>query len=423
MFMNEQLIKRVIADQAEELKIRKNIKLVERDVFSYAKQFLNEKIIKVITGVRRCGKSTFCHQLLEGQSYGYLNFDDERLMGLEANDLDQILENILVAYPNAQYLLFDEIQNVYGWELFANRLMRQGYNIVLSGSNSKMLSRELATHLTGRSIQIELFPFSFREYLKLKNENYDENQSNSTKKIAKIRLLLNEYIEYGGFPEINILENKNKYLRELFDKIIFRDIVERYKIRDITTLKELGLTMINYFSYLFTYNKLSNSLQINSVNTVKEYLSYLEETYLICYLQNHSFKIKEEIRNPRKVYSIDTGLINALSTSISQNYGRKIENIVFLNEKRKENRINYFSDGKCEVDFLITNQKNEITLIQVAQDISDERTFKREIDSILKTVKNISAKKLLIINETKEEKFNIDGNQIEIIPLWKYLLT
>ncbi|HPO63492.1 MAG TPA: ATP-binding protein [Candidatus Kapabacteria bacterium] len=421
--MNEQLIKRVIADQAEELKIRKNIKLVERDVFSYAKQFLNEKIIKVITGVRRCGKSTFCHQLLEGQSYGYLNFDDERLMGLEANDLDQILENILVAYPNAQYLLFDEIQNVYGWELFANRLMRQGYNIVLSGSNSKMLSRELATHLTGRSIQIELFPFSFREYLKLKNENYDENQSNSTKKIAKIRLLLNEYIEYGGFPEINILENKNKYLRELFDKIIFRDIVERYKIRDITTLKELGLTMINYFSYLFTYNKLSNSLQINSVNTVKEYLSYLEETYLICYLQNHSFKIKEEIRNPRKVYSIDTGLINALSTSISQNYGRKIENIVFLNEKRKENRINYFSDGKCEVDFLITNQKNEITLIQVAQDISDERTFKREIDSILKTVKNISAKKLLIINETKEEKFNIDGNQIEIIPLWKYLLT
>jgi len=421
--MNEQIIKRVLADQVEELKIRKNIKLVERDVFSYAKKFLDEKIIKVITGVRRCGKSTFCHQLLEGQNYGYLNFDDERLMGLEANDLDQILENILVVYPKAQYFLFDEIQNVYGWELFVNRLMRQGYNIVLTGSNSKMLSRELATHLTGRSIQIELFPFSFREYLKLKNEKYDKNQFNSTKKIAKIRLLLNEYIEYGGFPEINILENKNKYLRELFEKIIFRDIVERYKIRDITTLKELGLTMINYFSSLFTYNKLSNSLQINSVNTVKEYLSYLEETYLICYLQKHSFKIKEEIRNSRKVYSIDTGLINALSTSLSKNYGRKIENIVFLNEKRKENRINYYSDGKCEVDFLITNQKNEITLIQVAQDITAERTFKREIDSLLKANKTLNPKRLMIINETKEDEIKIDGNEIEIIPLWKYLLT
>lgn len=421
--MNVNTIKRVIADQTEELKFRSTQKLIVRDLLDYAKNILDEKIIKVVTGVRRCGKSTFCHQLLLGKKYAYLNFDDERLLGLKSDDLDSILENLLIHSAKPDYLFFDEIQNVQGWELFVNRLSRHGYNIILTGSNSKMLSRELATHLTGRHVQIELFPFSFTEFLRFKNaEQFSENIL-STTQVSQIRSLLDEYIEYGGFPEIENNDNKKRYLRDLYDKVILRDIVERYNIRDISLLKELAILLLNYFSSLFTYNKISNSLNAGSVNTIKEFTVYLEDTYLLNYVSKFSFKLKEEIRSPRKVYCIDTGMISSLGTSLSPNIGRKIENVVFLNERRKGSKINYFSDVKSEVDFVITDDKNRITLIQAAYNISDSETYRRETDALLNSAKHLNPQKILLINEDKEDVVNINGVEINIIPLWKYLLV
>jgi uncharacterized protein len=420
--MNNDLLKRVIADQADEIKQRKNLDLIERESMDFARGFLNENIIKVVTGVRRCGKSTFCHQLLGNTNYAYLNFDDERLIGLRPEDLDKLLETLLIEFPNPDYLLFDEIQNVDGWELFVNRLSRQGANIILTGSNSKMLSRELATHLTGRHIQIELFPFSFSEFLRHHLEIIDMKTVFSTKKISRIRKLLQLYTLYGGFPEMKNLENKQRYVRDLYDKIILRDIVERYKVRDVSTLKEMSILLLNYFSSLFTYNKLCNSLGMGSVNTVKEFAGYLEDTYLLGYVSKHSFKIKEELRSPKKAYIIDSGLLSALGTSLSPNTGRIMENIVYLHERRKGNRINYFSDGKCEVDFVTIDEKNDITLIQVAKDISSITTLQRETNALIKAVEKIKAGKLMIINEDIENTIETSGCIIEIVPLWKYLL-
>ncbi|MBX3044439.1 MAG: ATP-binding protein [Candidatus Kapabacteria bacterium] len=419
--MNVNTIKRVIADQTEELKFPSTQKFIVRDLLDYAKSLLDEKIIKVVTGVRRCGKSTFCHQLLNGKKYAYLNFDDERLIGLTSEDLDSILENLLIHTTKPEYLFFDEIQNVHGWELFVNRLSRQGYNIILTCSNGKMLSRELATHLTGRHVQVEMFPFSFNEFLRFKNAEQFSGNIFSTTQVSQIKSFLEEYIEFGGFPEVENNANKKRYLRDLYDKVILRDIVERYNIRDIALLKELAILLLNYFSSLFTYNKLSNSLNAGSVNTIKEFTIYLEDTYLLNYVSKFSFKLKEEIRNPRKVYCIDTGMISSLGTSLTPNIGRKIENLVFLHERRKSNKINYFSDGKSEVDFVITDERNRLTLIQVAYNISDSETYRREIDSLVNAAKHLKPQKILLINEDREDIVIIKDIEINIIPLWKYL--
>ena len=421
--MNIIQIKRVIADHREELESIRNTEYVQREKLEYVRTLLDEKIVKVISGPRRSGKSIFCHQLLKDKNYAYINFDDERLIATKAEDLDQIYAELLIEYSNPDYFLFDEIQNITGWELFVNRLNRNSVNLIITGSNSKMLSKELATHLTGRHFQIEIFPFSFAEYLLARGEKIDVSKSLSTKSIASLRSYLNDYIVYGGFPEIKNIKLQKLYLRELFEKIILKDIVERYNIREIQVIKELAVLMLNYYSSLFTYNKICNLLNCKSVNTVKDYAGYLEETYLMFYVNKQSFKIQEELRSPRKIYSIDTGMINALSTSMSPNTGKKLENLVYLAERRKGNRINYYSDDTCEVDFVSYNENNEITLIQVAQDISDTNTYNREVKALTHTAKKLLPHSMVIITENTEDTLNIDGNIINIIPVWKYLLT
>lgn len=420
--MNISTIDRVIADQYEEISSKDSEYLIIRDIHEYAKKFLSEKIIKVITGIRRSGKSTFCHQLLKGQEYAYINFDDERLINLKTEELDTVLERLLIRYNHPQFLLFDEIQNVAGWELFINRLHRKGYNILLTGSNSKMLSRELATHLTGRHIQIELMPFSFKEFIRFKSDFNYKNDFFSTNETAEIQKLLNEYIEFGGFPEISNNDNKHRYIRDLFDKIILRDIVERFNIRDVTNLKQLGVVALNYYASLISFNKLNNSLEIGSINTVKDFLAYFEETYLLSFLNKFSFKIKEEIRSPRKVYANDLGFISAFETSLSPNIGRKYENLVYLNELRKGNEIKYFSGSNFEIDFVIkTNQK--IKLIQVSQNIQDEKTLSREINAFIKASDYFENAEYHLINESQDEIIKKSGITIKLTPLWKYLIS
>ncbi len=420
--MNNALLKRVIADHREELESIRNTDFVRREKLEHVRSLLDEKIVKVISGPRRSGKSTFCHQLLRDKNYAYLNFDDERLIAAGAEDLDQIYSELLIEYSDPEYFLFDEIQNIVGWELFINRLNRNSVNVIITGSNSKMLSKELATHLTGRHLQIEILPFSFTEFLLARGVNVDLSKSQSTKTIASVRAYLNDYIVNGGFPEIKNIRLQKLYLRELFEKIILKDIVERYNIREIQVMKELGVLLLNYYSSQFTYNKLCNLLNCKSVNTVKDYAGYLEDTYLFCYINKQSFKLQEEFRSPRKIYSIDTGMINALSTSMSPNIGKKLENLVFLAERRKGNRISYYSDDVCEVDFVSISDDNKLTLIQVSQDISDADTYKREVKALIHTANKLRANSMILITENTEDSISIDGYNIEIIPIWKYLL-
>jgi len=300
--MNQQIIKQILIEQKNEITQIFKGKIIPRDIQPRIKKIFKTDLIKVIMGVRRCGKSTLAHQQLKGKKYGYIDFDDERLIGIKSKDLNDFLEKLNEISPGVTLLLLDEIQNIEGWELFVNRLKRKGYNVIVSGSNSKLLSRELATHLTGRHFSIELYPFSFREFLTFKDIFVKEEDFYITEKRAIIKKSIEEYLIEGGMPEALKIEAKRSYLRELFDKITTRDIVLRYNVKYIKDLKEMALYAISNFSSKITYHKIKNIFEIKSTHTVKNYLNYLEEAYLTFLLNPFSSKIKEQIKQPRKIY-------------------------------------------------------------------------------------------------------------------------
>jgi len=372
-------------------------------------------------GVRRCGKSVLAHQLLKGKIYGYVNFDDERLIGAKTGNLNDFLEVLKEIEPEFRYLLLDEVQNVEGWELFVNRLKRRGYNVVITGSNSKLLSKELATHLTGRHYSITLFSFSFREFLSYRGFSIKENDFYITEKKAGIKKALEEYLTLGGFPEVYKVEAKGNYLRELFDKIITRDIISRYNVKYVKDIKEIALYSVSNFSSPITYHKVKNIFEVKSVHTIKNYLNYLEEAYLIFQLKPFSFKLKEQIKQRRKIYCIDTGLINALVPKTTRDYGKLMENLIFLELKRKNKEVYFYYQPSYEIDFLVREGLKIKQLIQVCFSIKDGATRKREIKSLLKASRKLKCDDLVIITWDEEEDEKVDSKIIKIIPLWKWL--
>ena len=420
--MEKQAIKQILLDQREEIKKIFTIKIIEREIEGKVRESLKDNLIKVIIGVRRCGKSVLSHHLLKDKNYGYINFDDERLISVKAEDLNDFLEVLKEINPDFNYLLLDEIQNVTGWELFVNRLKRMGYNLIITGSNSKLLSKELSTYLTGRHFTIELFPFSFQEFLKYKNFKYTENDLYITEKRAQIKRLFSEYLKFGGFPELFKIEFKEQYLRDLYDKIVTRDVVSRYKIKYFKVLKEISLYLISHFGSRITYNKLKNIFEINSVHTIKNYISYLEEAYLIFQLFPFSFKLKNQLRGVKKVYTIDAGLINSISFQFSQNLGKLMENIVFLQLKRKGNEFYFYNEpADGEVDFIIREGLKIKELIQVCHNLDDLETREREIRSLIRGSKQLECSNLIIITYDQEKEEIIKEKKIKFIPLWKWL--
>lgn len=419
--MERRLIKQVLLEQKEEVKKIYDEKFIKREIEESIKKCLRDNLIKVIIGVRRCGKSILALQVLKGENFGYINFDDERLIGVTTSDLNDFLEVLREINPNFNYLLLDEIQNIHGWELFVNRLKRNGYNIMITGSNSKLLSRELASHLTGRHMSFELFPFSFKEFLSFKNIQFNENDFYITEKRAEIKRLLNKYLDLGGFPEVYKLEARQQYLRDLYDKIITRDIVSRYKIRFVQDLKELALYLLTNFASKITYHKLKNIFGLGSIHTIKNYLTNLEDAYLILSVNPFSFKLKITLRYGKKVYSIDHALINSLSPQFTANQGRMMENLVFLQLKRKDKEIYYYSDN-YEVDFVVKEGLGVKQLIQVCYDLSNFDTKKREINGLLKAGQKLKCNNLLLITSDQEAEEKYKGIKIKLVPLWKWLL-
>ena len=421
--MEKQAIKQILLDQREEAKKIFAIKIIEREIEEKVRKSLKDNLIKVIIGVRRCGKSVLSHQLLKDKNYGYINFDDERLISVKAEDLNDFLEVLKEISPDFNYLLLDEIQNVTGWELFVNRLKRMGYNLIITGSNSRLLSKELSTCLTGRHSTIELYPFSFQEFLKYKNFKYIENDLYLTEKRAQIKRLFSEYLKFGGFPELFKIEFKEQYLRDLYDKIVSRDVVSRYKVKYFKVLKEISLYLISHFGSRITYNKLKNIFEINSVHTIKNYTGYLEEAYLIFQLYPFSFKLKNQLRGTKKVYTIDVGLIKSISFQFSQNLGRLMENIVFLQLKRKNKELYFYTDSAGgEVDFVIRDGLKIKELIQVCYSLDNLETREREIRSLIRGSKQLECRNLTIITYDQEKEEIIKEKKIKFIPLWKWLL-
>ena len=319
-------------------------------------------------------------------------------------------------------MFFDEIQNVEGWHLFVNRLQRNDLHIIITGSNSKLLSGELATHLTGRYTITELFPFSFTEYLQYKK--IDVTQSLTTKNAGLLKGALDEYVPKGGFPEIVKGANENQYIQNLFNAIVTRDILFRYNIKHKQTFKDIALFLINNFAREISFNRIKNQFDIGSEHTAKNYVSYLEEAYLILTIPKFSFKKAESIKY-RKAYVIDTSFVMVLVDKFSQNIGYLYENIVFLelNRRKGTELFELFYYKKLvEVDFVVYKNQKVEALIQVCYNIDEPKTVKRETRSLIQASQDLNCDNLLLITANDKRTLEIDGKKIEIVPLFEWMI-
>jgi predicted AAA+ superfamily ATPase len=394
---------------------------VQREGLKSARESLQGNLIKVIMGPRRAGKSVFSIQMLDGLDFAYLNFDDERLVS--TSDYDELLKAIRQVYGETKLILFDEIQNLPKWELFINRLHRRGFNIVLTGSNAHLLSRELSTHLTGRYIQFRIFPFSFLEFLRAKDFAVDEAFELKERQGLLLGHLAS-YLDRGGYPEIVVkdLDVKN-YLTTLFESILFKDIVKRYSVRYTRKLSDLAHYLITNHSNEFSYTKLKNILEFRSVHTVENYTKYLTEAFLVFSVDRFSFKLKEQMRSPKKGYAYDTGVIRAIQFKTGKDIGRLMENLVAVELTRRGVEFYYYrsANGK-EVDFLIKRGPKVDELIQVCYDIDHHATRKRELTSLAKANMAVGCAHLTILTWDYEAEEKCSGISVNVLPLWRWLI-
>ncbi|MBN1634209.1 MAG: ATP-binding protein [Ignavibacteria bacterium] len=389
------MIKDIILSQQNTLKNTLSKKYIKRDVELGLNK--NNSLIKVIIGPRRAGKSYFAiHKLRETENFGYVNFDDERIRNLKNND--EINEAVNSVYGNPEYLLLDEIQNLSKWELFVNRLQREGYKLVLTGSNSNLLSSELATHLTGRYLPYFIFPFSFKEYLRV---------FSSKKKISN-KNHLNNYIESGGFPEILLFDiDLKNYIETLLQSILLKDIVIRYKIRLADEIQKLANYVIINTGSEFSYSKISRYLKIRSDKTVEKFIKYFENVFLLFQVSRFSYKYKNQITYNKKLYTYDNAFLQGNEYFYGFNKGKLLENLVAVHLKQKEFINNeklfyYRTKNNYEVDFLVEKNGKILKLIQVCYDLSNIKTFEREIRSLLIAGRELNCKELVIINPDEE---------------------
>lgn len=418
-------IEKVLLEQQDELEALKGEALIHRPEENLIN--LNSKLAQVVIGVRRSGKSTLCFNALDkaGVHFAYVNFDDERLFELQREDLDNLLQTLYKIYGKFEYLFLDEIQNVEGWPLFINRLLRQKIHIVITASNAKLLSTELATHLTGRHHKIELFPFSFKDWCVIKDVDY-------TRLTTKNRGLLSNtyeaYFHQGGFPElISGDENPKEYITTLIDNIIGQDIKRRYKIRNIDALKRLTHHILNETPILIVKDRLQNIVGIKSERTLGNYLTYLNQTYLISTISKYSSTSRERSRN-EKAYAIDVAFMDKRDNAFSgDNLGWRLETIVYLELLRRkvgtENDIYYFQNRNSETDFIVCDGNKALAMYQVCYDISNARTRKREIKGCIVGAKATKCNNIFLITDHESEVIEEDGFIIKVIPIWEWLTS
>jgi hypothetical protein len=420
-------IRGAILRQRRDIERLSEERLIKRD-FEVNKRFLGSSIIKVIIGPRRAGKSVFAISMLNGEKFAYINFDDEEL--LKVSNYNEFLKHLTEIYGDFKFLLLDEVQNLSRWELFVNRLQRSGYNIVVTGSNSMLLSRELATHLTGRHIQIPILPFSFREFIRSKEIDYHSGKEILHEEQGKIIKALRDYLESGGFPEVVMkgLEPK-PYLSTLVDSIMFKDVVKRYNVRFPASIYSLVRYVADIHSRELSSNSARKALGIGSVHTVENYLSYIEQAFLAFRVRKFSSKAKARMNAPSKVYVIDNGIINALAFKTSEDIGRLMENTVAgellrRSELSSKFNIHYWrNEGQKEVDFLIKEGTRIKQMMQVTYASSKEEIKKQEVENLVAASKELRCSKLFVVTWDYEGKITVKGKRIIFTPLWKWLLS
>ena len=382
---------------------------------------LNSSLIKLITGPRRVGKSTQALLMLRDKNFAYLNFDNYSL--LEAWDANLVMRMLDDIYPGYEYILLDEVQNLNGWDLWVSELYRLGKNLVITGSNARMLSSEMATVLTGKYLQVEMLPFSLEEF-------FDWNKLDlhmlKPEDITNSFVLTDDYLRNGGYPEVVAIRQLTRsYLDTLFDSIIWKDVAKRHNVRNVTDLNNLALYLVSNFCNPVSANDLTTELGFSSVNTTKKYMDYLHEPYLFYYLSRYNNKLKLMKKAPRKVYVVDNGFVASKAFSLSDNLGRLLENQVFIELVRrgydvKKTMFYYRSRNDKEVDFVLRKGTQIERLVQVCYDMSNPKTEKREVDSIVECAGELKCSNLVIVTNNDKRTIEKDGYKIDVVPISEF---
>lgn len=411
----------ILSDQKAELEARQQEPLCHRQEEALVE--INSPQAQVVIGVRRSGKSTMCYQALKqrGIQFAYVDFDDERLDCLKAAQLNNVLEVLYKIYGDFQYLFLDEIQDIDGWHLFVNRLLRQRMHVIITGSNAKLLSGELATHLTGRNKEIALYPFSFQEFCEMKGV---DAKSVTTKATAFRRAAFDEYMQQGGFPELLIIEDKRHYINTLVDNILKRDIEQRYKIVYKAAFEQMAHHLLNISPSIVATQELTDLFHFKSLHTTKNYIDYLKQAYLLIGISKYATKSK--LRTVQeKLYAVDVAMMNMRDNAFSaENLGWRLETIVLIQLLRKCKMsgwdICYLKDRGGECDFLVCKGNQVLQCIQVSYDISAEKTRKRELKGLKTAAQITGCKNLLLLTDHEYEDSTFEGLEIKIRPVHEW---
>jgi hypothetical protein len=395
----------------------------------------------VIIGMRRSGKTWFCYQKIEEliasgvkkNQILYLNFEDDRLLDFSVSNFNDILDVYFGKHPENKntlcYFFFDEIQRIDKWEMFIRRLLdTERVRIFITGSSSKLLSTEIATSLRGRALSVEIFPFSFQEFLKFHKLFSDKPKTFGSKNVSLLRKAVRDYIDIGGFPEIQNLDKnlRIELLQGYISSVLLKDIVERYKVSNIQVLKYLVRHIMNSSGGKFSTNKFYNTMKSMSVKCTKNnlyaYIDYLVDAFLFYKVPIHSRSEKSRLVNPAKIYTIDTGLLNAMIFRNSDDFGALLETLVFVHLRRKGYDMEYVSTKKgYETDFFARHRiSKKVQLIQVCWDMSDKKTFDRELRGLKSAMDEFSINSGTVV--TWDDEISLDNN-INVVPCWKWLLA
>lgn len=414
-------IKSMLLEQMESF--RKRDTGIPRDRLADVEQAAGLPHAVIVSGLRRVGKSTLLAQMahkLGKEAFYYLNFEDDRFLGFQAEDANDLYQLLVEGFGERKIFIIDEIQNVPGWEHFVRRFMEMGFKFYITGSNASLLSRELGTRLTGRYVPIELFPFSFREFLVFRGQPMPNLQRMTTADKGSLKSALGAYLQMGGipdalkYPELNIL-------RTLYDDVLYRDIATRYRLDAVTALKELAFTLMSNPAGLVSFNKLKDQFHLGSVNTIKSYIDYMENSWLVFTLNLYDFSIKRQQIAPKKIFCIDSGLVNAVGFGFSPNTGKLLENLVFLALRQQSQEIYYYTTpGGYEVDFYLPEQQR---LVQVAQNLDTPATRARELRALSDACQALKVKDTLILSDENENSLEINGVPVEIRSTAEWLLA
>ena len=382
---------------------------------------LNSSLIKLITGPRRVGKSTQALLMLRDKNFAYLNFENYSL--LEAWNANLVMRMLDDVYPGYEYILLDEVQNLDGWDLWVSELYRLGKNLVITGSNARMLSSEMATVLTGKYLQVEMLPFSLEEF-------FDWNKLDlhmlKPEDITNSFVLTDDYLRNGGYPEVVASRQLTRsYLDTLFDSIIWKDVAKRHNVRNVTDLNNLAMYLVSNFCNPVSANDLTTELGFSSVNTTKKYMDYLHEPYLFYCLSRYNNKLTLTKKAPRKVYVGDNGFVASKAFSVSDNLGRLLENQVFIELVRRgydvERTMFYYrSRNDKEVDFVLRKGAHIERLVQVCYDMRNPKTEKREVDSIVECAGELKCDNLVIVTNNDKRTIEKDGYKIDVVPISEF---